>query len=93
MKQDHGMRRCWRKGQTGDVLHAVLCAAGYDLRWLLRAIARMGIKPVFFALALLRLFTGLVEKTIGRLPLSVTFLRPGWFMGNTLWDMQPRAAF
>jgi transposase, IS5 family len=51
VKQDHGMRRCWLKGQTGDALHAVLCAAGYNLRWLLRAILRLGLDPVFFVLA------------------------------------------
>ncbi|MCZ8255425.1 MAG: hypothetical protein ACK520_03320, partial [Inhella sp.] len=28
----------------------VLCAAGYNLRWLLRAIAQMGLRAVFFAL-------------------------------------------
>ena len=27
VKHDHGMRRCWLKGQTGDALHAVLCCA------------------------------------------------------------------
>ncbi len=53
VKHDHGMRRCWLKGQTGDAVHAVLCAAGYNLRWLLRAIARLGLKARFFALLLL----------------------------------------
>jgi Transposase DDE domain len=47
VKQDHGMQRCWLKGQTGDALHAVLCAAGYNLRWLLRAIVRLGLRPYF----------------------------------------------
>lgn len=51
VKQDHGMQRCWLKGQTGDALHAVLCAAGYNLRWLLRAIVRWGLGPVLFLLA------------------------------------------
>ena len=51
VKHDHGMRRCWLKGQTGDALHAVLCAAGYNLRWLLRAIVRLGLRPIFFILA------------------------------------------
>ncbi|KWN81930.1 hypothetical protein WM25_04400 [Burkholderia ubonensis] len=46
VKQDHGLRRCWLKGATGDALHAVLCATGFNLRWLLRAIARLGIGPV-----------------------------------------------
>jgi IS5 family transposase len=48
VKHDHGMRRCWLKGQTGDALHAVLSAAGYNLRWLLRAIVRLGLGPIFF---------------------------------------------
>jgi transposase, IS5 family len=65
VKQDHGMRRCWLKGQTGDALHAVLCAAGYNLRWLLRAIVRLGIKPVVFVLVALRLF---VDFTSTRRP-------------------------
>jgi IS5 family transposase len=37
------MDRCHLKGETGDRLHAVLCAAGYNIRWLLRIIARKGI--------------------------------------------------
>ena len=51
VKHDHGMRRCWLKGQTGAALHAVLCATGYNLRWLLRAIVRLGLGPIFFILA------------------------------------------
>ena len=43
LKADHRMDRCHLKGQTGDRLHAVLCAAGYNIRWLLRRIARKGI--------------------------------------------------
>jgi IS5 family transposase len=39
LKEDHGMRRCWLKGAAGDALHAVLCACGYNLRWLLRRLA------------------------------------------------------
>ena len=33
------MRRCDLKGALGDAMHAVLCAAGYNIRWLLRWIA------------------------------------------------------
>ena len=29
-----------------DVLHPVLCAAGYNLRWLMRAVARLGLKAL-----------------------------------------------
>lgn len=43
LKADHRMNRCHLKGETGDRLHAVLCAAGYNIRWLLRMIARKGI--------------------------------------------------
>ena len=46
-KHDHGMSRCALKGAEGDALHAVLCAAGYNIRWLLRAITRLGIKALF----------------------------------------------
>jgi IS5 family transposase len=56
------MRRCWLKGQTGDALHAVLCAAGYNLRWLLRAIVRLGMRLVFFILALLRWLANVTFK-------------------------------
>lgn len=52
VKHDHGMRRCWLKGKTGDAVHAVPRAAGYNLRWLLRAIARLGL-TAFYALAAL----------------------------------------
>ena len=40
LKADHRMDRCHLKGETGDRLHAVLCAAGYNIRWLLRMIGR-----------------------------------------------------
>ncbi len=30
------MQRCHLKGQLGDALNAVLAAAGYNLRWLMR---------------------------------------------------------
>lgn len=38
LKSDHRMDRCWLQGALGDALHAVSCAAGFNLRWLLRAI-------------------------------------------------------
>ena len=39
-KHDHRMDKCWLKGSDGDALHAVLCAAGFNIRWLLRALQR-----------------------------------------------------
>ena len=43
LKADHRMDCCQLKGETGDRLHAVLCAAGYNIRWLLRMIAKKGV--------------------------------------------------
>jgi IS5 family transposase len=40
------MDRCHLKGETGDRLHAVLCAAGYNIRWLLRMIAKKGLRAM-----------------------------------------------
>lgn len=50
LKSDHRMDRCWLQGALGDALHSISCAAGYNLRWLMRAIARLGIGPVFLRL-------------------------------------------
>jgi IS5 family transposase len=50
LKADHRMDRCWLRGALGDALHAISCAAGYNLRWLMRAIARLGLGPVFLRL-------------------------------------------
>jgi transposase, IS5 family len=48
-KSDHRMDRCWLKGAQGDALHAVLCAAGFNIRWLLRAIAAKGLRAFLLA--------------------------------------------
>lgn len=57
LKHDNAMDRCWLQGATGDALHAVLCAAGHNIRWLLRAIVRLGLRgllaPLFEVLAML----------------------------------------
>ena len=49
-KADHRMDRCWLQGAVGDALHALSCAAGYNIRWLLRAITRLGLGGLFCAL-------------------------------------------
>lgn len=46
-KHDNRMIRCYLKGGIGDALHAISCAAGYNIRWLLRAIKRLGLKGLF----------------------------------------------
>ena len=50
LKSDHRMDRCWLQGALGDALHSISCAAGYNLRWLMRAIARLGLRAVFLRL-------------------------------------------
>ena len=53
-KSDHRMDRCWLKGAMGDALHAISCAAGYNIRWLMRAIvaqAAKAAKAAFLALS------------------------------------------
>ena len=49
LKADHRMDRCWLQGAMGDALHAVLCAAGFNIRWLLRAITSKGLKALLLA--------------------------------------------
>ncbi len=44
------MDRCWLQGALGDALHSISCAAGYNLRWLMRAIVRLGISLAFLRL-------------------------------------------
>jgi NAD(P)H dehydrogenase (quinone) len=31
----------------------------------------------------------ILEKTLASLPMPITFLRPGWFMENSVWDIDP----
>ena len=50
-KADHRMDRCWLQGAVGDALHALSCAAGYNIRWLMRAIARLGLRGHFCVLS------------------------------------------
>jgi transposase, IS5 family len=64
LKCDHGMDKCWFAGELGDVLHALSCAVGYNVRCLLRAIARLGLKVIFLRLKLLMQW---VQIELGRL--------------------------
>jgi IS5 family transposase len=44
------MGRCWLPGGAlGDALHALSCPAGYDIRWLMRAIVRLAAKRLSLA--------------------------------------------
>ena len=54
-KSDNRMDRCWLGGSSGDALHAVLCAAGFNIRWLLRSIAAKGLVALLLAFSQLAL--------------------------------------
>ena len=56
--RDHRLGRCHLKGTLGDKLHAVLCAAGYNIRWLLRMIRAKGLR------AFLRLLRAMAPITV-----------------------------
>ena len=61
LKSDHRMNRCHLKGAEGDAIHAVLCAAGFNIRWLLRMIRKKGIRLYLTLIKVLGL-TGLLAK-------------------------------
>ena len=64
MKSDSRMDRCWLKGARGDAIHVLSCAVGYNIRWLLRAIARLGIKMVFLRLLFVAILTSIRVKSL-----------------------------
>jgi IS5 family transposase len=67
-KSDNRMDRCWLPGAIGDALHALSCAAGYNIRWLMRAIARLAAKRSSLALSDLALY---VRISVVRAPSSL----------------------
>ena len=69
VKHDNRMIRCHLKGSIGDALYAISCAAGYNIRWLMRAIVRLGLVGLF-ALAFLA-----VARSIMRLIPPIQALR------------------
>jgi IS5 family transposase len=62
LKLDYRMDRCWPQGELGDALHIVLCATGLNLRWLLRAMVRLGLKAIYLRQFLLALQAAVAEK-------------------------------
>jgi IS5 family transposase len=64
LKSDHRLYRYYFKGQTGDAIHAVNCAAGYKIKSLMRVILQKCFKPflcLFFAQELRALFENLKQ--------------------------------
>jgi IS5 family transposase len=64
LKADCRMNRCWLKGSMGDALHALSCAVGYNLRWLMRAVVRLGLTGFLFALLLTRWMASLASRYV-----------------------------
>lgn len=62
LKSDHRMNRCHFKGAEGDAMHAVLCAAGYNIRWLLRMIRQKGIRLYLALIKVMGLAALLAKK-------------------------------
>jgi hypothetical protein len=48
----------------GDAIHTVLCAVGYNIRWLMRAILSGLAKPIF-AVRILRWFYRQMTEIVG----------------------------
>ena len=68
LKSDNRMDRCWLQGSLGDALHSISCAAGYNPRWLLRAITRLGLGAVFLRLLQAALWpVPTAQASIGRM--------------------------
>ena len=78
LKASHRMDRCHLKGSEGDALHAVLIAAGYNILWLLRMIARKGLDLLLRLLQASGL-NGLFEKLAEIIGLNrVQYLDQRW---------------
>ena len=69
------MDRCWLKGAQGDALNTVLAAAGYNLRWLMRALLRL--------LFLFLNFAGLLTLKTEQKLASTAFSNDQWAIWRT----------
>lgn len=84
-KADHRMDRCWLQGAQGDALHALSCALGYNIRWLMRALQARALRALSGLLQrVLAVATQALDGVIAALaPLSTAagraWHRPGWW--------------
>ena len=70
-KSDNRMDRCWLSGSSGDALHAVLCAAGFNIRWLLRAIAAKGLVALLLVLSQMALYAACIGNMLRIAPRAI----------------------
>jgi IS5 family transposase len=64
LKADHQMNRCWLADKLGDALHTALRAAGYKLRWLMRAVLRLGLTGLFALCFLIDALAGFRQRRV-----------------------------
>ena len=64
VKHDNRMIRCYLHGSIGDALHAISCAAGYNIRWLMRAIMRLGLRGLFALVFLASWLTDMLRSRL-----------------------------
>lgn len=81
LKSDNRMDRCWLQGQLGDALHAVLCAAGYNLRWLMRAMVRLGLTALLWRPLFLILLAAILRASSLAKPHPTSDALRGWGLG------------
>jgi len=67
LKSEHRMGRCYLKGELGDSTNAVLAAAGYNIRWLLRQIVKRGLAFLEEAFLRLQQMGWLTASAVGQL--------------------------
>jgi transposase, IS5 family len=69
LKTDNRMQRCWLAGAARDALHALCCAVGYNLRWLMRAVVRLGLRGLLLCLSWLAYGARLTVKNPTPVPI------------------------
>lgn len=82
LKSDNRLDRCHLHGQLGDALHAVLCAAGYNIRWLMRAMVRLGLKALLLRPDFMQLLASLARTMSLGKSYPVASSQPGWEFGG-----------
>ena len=63
-ESDNRMDRCLLSGSSGGALHAVLCAARFNIRWLLRAIATKGLAALLLVFSQLASYAACIGNVL-----------------------------
>jgi transposase, IS5 family len=93
LKADRRMGRCYLKGETGDRLYAVLCAAGYNIRWLLRMIVRKGITFLTVIFLCLQQASSQARSWLGSVMAQPLRPAKSWISAPRAPDIRRRPAF